>query len=270
MQALQLLNEGKLDESVESAIELVRNEPANTAAREILAELFCLKGDLVRADKQLESILMQQPEAAVTSSLLRQLIRGETARRECWTQARVPDFVGEPSEMDRKSLLALVAHHNGDATEAHKILSESEQQRPALSGKCNGQQFQDFRDLDDLCMGILEVVTSTGKYYWVPFGRIQQLEFEAVSRPRDLLWRQCHLVVEDGPDGVVYIPALYVNTDSATEGPERLGRSTDWIGQDGEPIQGKGQRLFLVDEEERGIMEIETLQFDQPGSDTGP
>ncbi len=84
MHALQLLNEGKLDDAIAAAIQFVRENPAHAGAREILVELLCVQGDLVRADKQAEAILVQQPEAAMAATLLRQLIRAETARRECW------------------------------------------------------------------------------------------------------------------------------------------------------------------------------------------
>ncbi|MCA9128724.1 MAG: hypothetical protein KDB22_16680 [Planctomycetales bacterium] len=266
MQALQLLNQGKLDEAIESAIQLVRDNPTQAKAREILVELFCVAGDLARADKQAETILVQQPELAMSTSLIRQLLRAETARRECWNDGRVPEFIGEPDELCKETLSALVSVRNGNPAEALEILEKLEEQRSPRAGLLNGKAIEDIRDADDFCAHILEVLTSTGKYYWIPISSIQSLEFEPVTRPRDLLWRQCHLTVEDGPDGVVYVPALYVNTDSTKDSPERLGRATDWIGEEGEPVQGVGLRLFLADGEECSIMEIESMSIEQAPS----
>lgn len=262
MQALKLLNEGKLDEAVSAAKQMVREEPGNLAAREILVEILCLVGDFERADKQAESILMQAPDLAVSIALLRQLIRGEITRRECWTQGRVPEFLGEIDEVSKQALLAVVANRQGRPEEAAQIISQLDENRPPLKGRCNANAFSEFRDLDDLCLAHLEVVTSTGKYYWVPFHRIESLEFEPVSRPKDLFWRQCRLVVQDGPDGVVYVPALYVQTDLQTESPERLGHATQWIEGEVGPVVGTGQRVFLVGEDELPIMEIKTLEFE--------
>jgi type VI secretion system protein ImpE len=262
MQALKLINEGKLDEAIESATESVRNSPTDTGGREILSELFCLRGELDRADKQCETIMLQQPQAALRSSLLRQLIRAETARRECWQQGRVPEFIGEPDESCTATLKALISLRSGLPQEASDELAELHDRLSTRSGNCNGKAFEGFRDLDDCCLGIFEVLTSTGKYFWIPTSRINGIIFDAVSRPRDLLWRQCQMSVDEGPDGVVYVPAIYVQTDASCTIEERLGRATNWIEADGEPVRGIGQRSFLVGDDELGIMDIETLTFD--------
>ncbi|MEZ6136671.1 MAG: type VI secretion system accessory protein TagJ [Pirellulaceae bacterium] len=261
MQALELLNQGKLDEAVTSAIEFVRNEPTNVGGREILSELFCIQGDLERADKQADTIVLQQPESAVTASLLRQLLRAETARRECWLRGRVPEFIGEPDEVCKQTLAAIVASRSGEHAEATDILAELAGHAEQLAGTCNGTPFTGFRDLDDFCVGIVEILTSTGKYFWVPSSRIRLAEFADVSRPRDLIWRQCELSVEDGPTGVVYIPAVYVNTHSSTDMAEKLGRATNWVEEGEQPVTGLGQRTFLVGEEEVGIMELKKLEI---------
>lgn len=262
MQALNLLNQGKLDEAADAAIDFVRNNPGDAGGREILAELFCLRGDLERADKQCETLLVQQPAAALSASLLRQLIRAETARRECWHSGRLPDFIGEPGEVCKQTLAALLAIRSGEPVQASEILAELAEKQTPHSGTCNGQGFADFRDLDDLCAGLWEVLTSTGKYFWLPVERITNAEFSPVTRPRDLLWRQCTLSVADGPEGVVYIPSLYIDTDLSQPSDERLGRATNWVEEDDAPVRGLGQRLFLVGEEELGIMQIETIAFE--------
>lgn len=261
MQALELLNAGKIDEAIASAIELVRSQPTATGAREILVELFCLQGDLVRADKQAEAILVQQPTTAVTTSLLRQLIRAETSRKEFWREGRVPEFLGDVTDLSKRTLQAFVEWNAGHKQEAMTLLSSVDETAPSLSGVCNEMQFEGIRDLDDFCAHHLEVLTSTGKYYWVPFEKIESMQFESVTRPRDLLWRQCHLIVKDGPDGVVYIPVLYQLTDSAENSDAKLGRATDWVGADGELVSGVGQRTFLVGEQELGIMELNSVVF---------
>lgn len=264
MQALDLLNQGKLDEAIDAAIESVRNEPGNSGAREILAELFCLRGDLERADKQADTIVVQQPQSAMTAALLRQLIRAETSRRECWNDGRVPEFIGEPDEACKQTLAALVAMRTGNHEEAASILEQVDEQSSNLSGNCNGKSFDTFRDLDDCCTAIIEVCTSTGKYFWVPASRVHLAEFAPVSRPRDLVWRQCELTVDDGPTGVVYLPALYINSETSDDVAQRLGRATNWIENDGEPVRGRGQRTFLIGEEEVGIMEMQTLGISSP------
>lgn len=263
MEALKLLNEGKLDEAVAAATDAVRNAPANTALREILCELFCLQGDLLRADKQADTILVQEPQAAVTASLLRQLIRAETMRQECWREGRVPEFIGEPDEVCKRTLASMVAVRAEDPAVAMEELNQLADGMPELSGTCNSIPFEGFRDLDDMLLGVMEVLTSTGKYFMVPFSRIVSAEFAPVARPRDLLWRQCEMTVEDGPHGVVYIPSLYIDTDQSEDSPLRLGRATEWIETPEHPVRGLGQRLFAAGDLEIGVMDIESLTINQ-------
>jgi type VI secretion system protein ImpE len=80
--AKELLEEGKLQESIQAMNDEVKRNPADTQRRGFLAELLCVAGRLERADAQLEVILQQDTKAALGVALLRQLIRAETARRD--------------------------------------------------------------------------------------------------------------------------------------------------------------------------------------------
>jgi type VI secretion system protein ImpE len=108
---------------------------------------------------------------------------------------------------------------------------------------------------------VFEVLTSNGKYYWIPVDRVESIEFRPPQRPRDLLWRRARMIVHDGPDGEVYLPALYAGSHAAAEDGLRLGRATDWAGGQGRPVRGSGQRTFLVGDEAKTLMEIQVLTF---------
>jgi type VI secretion system protein ImpE len=70
-------------------------------------------------------------------------------------------------------------------------------------------------------------------------------------------------VVIDGPEGEVFVPALYVTPNGEeVDDRTRLGRATQWIGDDKSPVRGLGQRTFLIDDEDIPIMQIETIEFD--------
>jgi type VI secretion system protein ImpE len=118
-----------------------------------------------------------------------------------------------------------------------------------------------MRDADDLLAGSFEVLTTTGKYFWIPTERVQTLEFHPPKRPRDLLWRRASMSVAQGPDGEVYLPAVYV-TDAPVADALRLGRETDWRQADGGPVRGVGQRLFIVGEDAAPMMELGNFRFD--------
>jgi type VI secretion system protein ImpE len=226
-----------------------------------LAELFCFTGDLERADTQLNVLFQPDSPDLMVVTLFRQLIRGETARREVFNQGRVPEFVAQPADYIKQHLEAVIRVRENKLAEAADLLARAEAQRPAVSGTCDDVPFDDFRDLDDLLAPVLEVITANGNYYWVPTTSIELLEFHKPERTRDLYWRPAHLIVTDGPDGVVYIPALYPGSSAAADEPVKLGRRTDWAGGEAAPYHGLGLREFLVGDGAKSVLEIGTMQF---------
>jgi type VI secretion system protein ImpE len=108
--------------------------------------------------------------------------------------------------------------------------------------------------------GSFEVLTSTGKYFWIPTERVISAAFHAPTRQRDLIWRRVTMSVADGPEGDVYMPAIYVADEPLTDA-QRLGRETDWREAEGGLVRGVGQRVFLAGEEAVDVMTVHTLRF---------
>jgi type VI secretion system protein ImpE len=258
--ASEAFKAGKLADAVAAALEQVRASPADRGKRFFLAELLLFTGDLERADKQLE--VLTQPDAAdlVAVGTFRQLIRAETARREVFDRGRVPEFLAVPSDCVKLHLEALIRLRETKPVEAAGLVARAEQLRPAVAGTCDGAAFDDLRDLDDRTAPVLEVLTTKGDYYWVPFEAVELLEFAPPERPRDLYWRPAHLIVKDGPDGVVYVPAVYHGSHADPREAVRLGRETDYRGGEDDPYRGLGQREFLVGPDARPIMGITKIE----------
>ena len=251
---------GKLGDAVTAALDQVRNAPTDRAKRLFLAELCCFSGDLERADKQLDVLFTPEAPDVIPLTLFRQLLRGETARREVFTQGRVPEFLAPPSASLKTRLHALIQLREGKPAAALELLAQAEEGRPVVSGTCDGTAFDDWRDLDDLTAAVLEVITANGNYYWVPLEAVELLEFHKPERARDLYWRPARLIVTDGPDGVVYVPALYFGSHAAPDDAVKLGRRTDWLGGETEPYRGLGLREFLVGDASKSILEIEKIE----------
>jgi type VI secretion system protein ImpE len=268
--ASELYKDGKLTDAIAATVEQVKAAPADRGRRYFLAELLAFKGDLERADKQLANLISPDAPDLLAASAFRQLLRGETARREVFLQGRVPEFLGLPSESLKLHLEALVQTRNGNFTEAGTILAKADPVDTAVKGTCNGEAFEGIRDLDDLTSNFLEVLTNNGNYYWVPFSEIDLLEFVPPERARDLLWRRAHLIVRNGPDGEVYIPATYPVFDQTDE-EILLGRKTEWNALEGAPYRGAGLREYLIGDAVKSILEIESIEFAgsaQPEADT--
>lgn len=260
MTATEAYKAGKLGDAVAAALDQVRAAPTDRGKRLFLAELCLFSGDLERADKQLDVLFTPDAPDIVQLTLYRQLIRGETARREVFTQGRVPEFLAQPTDALKQRLEALIHIREGRVAEANEMLAKAEEARPVTTGTCDGTAFDDWRDLDDVVAPVLEVITANGNYYWVPLDAIELLEFHKPERARDLFWRPARLVVTEGPDGVVYVPALYHGSHTAADDAVKLGRRTDWLGGETEPYRGQGLREFLVGDSSKTVLEIEKIE----------
>ena len=265
--AAELYKSGQLAEAIAAAGDEVKRHPADTGKRGFLAELLCFAGDFERADKQLDAISQTDPQTAVGISVFRQLLRAERARQQFHAEGRLPEFLGQPSPQLQRRLEASIRLREGQPAEAAAMLDEAEEQRPTLPGSSGGVPFDDIRDVDDLTAPLFEVLTSTGKYFWIPMERVETIEFHDPVRPRDLLWRRVHMVVCGGPDGEVFLPALYAGSHASEDDRIRLGRMTQWRGGEGTPVQGLGQRLFALGDQDAGIMELKQITIAAPKSD---
>jgi len=259
--ASALFRAGKLDAAISAAQAAVRKAPTDLNARVLLGELLIFAGNLERADVVLDAASAIDPSTALVVAEFRQLIRADMARRQLFRDGRVPEFLGEPTETQQLQLAALVALRAGDMAEAARQSEAAEGVRPHAAGRHADVAFDDMRDADDLLAGSFEVLTTTGKYFWIPAERVETLEFHAPKRPRDLLWRRASMSVSDGPDGEVYLPVVYASDETLSEAL-RLGRETDWRQGDGGPVRGVGQRLFVLGEDAVAIMDLGNLRFD--------
>lgn len=260
---LSEFNQGNLAKAIEQATALVKSSPAEVNFRNLLCELLCFRGELSRVDKQLETISLQQTALAVSVSLFRQLVRGALARQECFQQGRPPELLAEPDELIQKVLQLWLARRENNTADANRLAAEIEAERPTVSGQVNGQPFQNMRDGNDFTSFFFEVLTSTGKYYWIPLHRIESVTFHKPSRPREVLWCRARMIVNNGPDGEVYVPTTYLGSSESDNEAIRTGRSTDWIGDNGDCVQGIGHRILYFDDRDMPLLEVEQIDFNQ-------
>jgi type VI secretion system protein ImpE len=256
-----LFRAGRLAAAIEAGNAALRLNPADLDSRILLAELLLFAGNLERADTILDAATQIDPTVMLGIAEFRQLVRAALARREHSREGRVPELLGEPTPAIRSGLAAFIALRAGDMREAARHAADAEELRPRVAGRAGDTSFDDFRDADDLHAGFFEILTTTGKYFWVPTERVASVEFHLPRRPRDLAWRRATVSITEGPDGEVYLPTIY-----DTERPELsdeflLGRATDWIGPEEGPVLGIGQRVFMVGDASIGIMELTKLRF---------
>lgn len=254
-----LLYEDKLDEAIAAMNVEVKNNATSVDKRALLAELLCIAGNLDRADVILNAISDIDPGATVGVAMFRQLVRAEQARQQFYTDGRLPEFHTKPNAVLELELRAAVAMREGSLQDATALLAERESVRQPTPVVADEGTFDDFRDLDDLNAAHLEVLTTTGKYFWIPTASIASIEFRKPERRRDLLWRRAHLSINDGPDGEVFMPAIYCSRSASSA--HRLGHVTDYDGGEGGPAFGKGLREFLLGDQAKTILELGKIEF---------
>jgi type VI secretion system protein ImpE len=252
------LHHAQLQEAIKTATAAVRTAPQNIQQRQLLCELLTISGDLERADKQWDAVLAQAPQSAISVLPLRQLIRAEQTRVQCFQQGGVPDSFQELTDAQKYTLQAMIEIRQGDLIKAQTFLAQAQAAQPIVSGTYNGREFTGMRDCDDLCAGSIEALTTQGKYYWIPFEHIATLTLHAPEQPLDLIWRQASLTMHNGLTGEIYLPAIYIHTPCENEAA-RLGHVTEWQSAQNHPVTGIGQRLFLFGDISVPIMELESL-----------
>jgi type VI secretion system protein ImpE len=271
MNAAELYRAGQLAEAIAAATDEVKRHPSEANLRGFLAELLCFAGDFERADKQMDALGHQDPQSMVGVSLFRQLLRAAQARQQFHAEGRLPEFLEQPSSRLKRHLEASISLREGRPAEAAALLDAAEEERLPLAGTSDGRPFDDLRDVDDLTSSFFEVLTTTGKYYWIPMERVEVVEFHEPVRPRDLLWRRVHMVVQGGPDGEVFLPVLYPGSQTDPDDRVKLGRATNWRGGEGAPVQGVGQRMFVLGEEDASILQLKqiTITASAPEAEDG-
>jgi type VI secretion system protein ImpE len=255
------LDAGDLKGAVEAALNLVKTNPTNEAARIFLFELSCFAGDWERAQKQLDVIGHQDANAMIGSLIYRQNLKAEGDRINLFEHGTRPETAMALPDYAEDLLKANELIREGKTAEARTMLDKVEEERPAFKCTVNGEGFSDFRDYNDPIMCVFEIIIKD-QYVWLPFEQVQKIEFLERKSLRDVYWPQAEVEMTNGTNGEMFFPSLYVNTWKHDDDKVRLGRSVDWRDAGDEIYIGEGAKLFWMDGKDKSILDIKTIEFD--------
>ncbi len=258
MTAPDLFKAGRLQEAVDAQILKIKNQPADKAARLFLVELFLFQGDLDRAKKHLDMLSYDSPEAQAGLELYRRAWDAEGERRNVLAGRGQPFGLVDTPEHVRLRLQALEQYGQGHAAEGHALVDQANSLMPAVEYHVDGQSVTGLRDADDLLSGVLEVF-SRGRYCWVPFEHIEKLSIAEPKAPRDILYLPAHLTLQGSAEGDVLLPGIYVDSYRHAEEEIRLGRATDWLGTEDEPVRGAGGKTLLLAGQTKPLVNIREI-----------
>lgn len=261
-----MLDAGNLTGAIEIALNSVKSNPTDETARTFLFELSCFAGNWDRAEKQLEVIGHQDVNAMIGAQIYKQNISAERDRLRHFEDGMLPECVLPTPKYIDKLLIASNHIRENRLAEARKLLDEAEIERPAFSGKLNGEDFTDFRDYNDLTSCLFEAIIK-GSYSWIPFEQVVRMKFAPAKTLRDRYWIQAEFEMINGTTGEMFLPALYVNSWKNDDDQIRLGKVTDWRDIGNDIFAGEGTRMFQFDGGYKLISEIELLEFNHAVTD---
>jgi type VI secretion system protein ImpE len=260
MTAEELLKAGHLSAAVEQLNQEVRSRPSDIQRRTFLFELLCFTGDCQRAQRQLDVLGHQSATAEIGVQVYRHILTAEQARQRLFSEGVQPNFLFPPPSYVHLHLEALQQLCNPQPAGAVALLDQSQRSQPPRTGILAGQPFTEWRDGDDLLAPFLEVIVHN-QYVWLPFEQIKRLHITPPKRLRDLLWVPATLEAHAGPVGEVFLPVLYPDSHRHADGRVKLGRMTEWIDMGEGVTRGAGQHLFFIDGQDRGILEVQDIEF---------
>ena len=263
MDARETLRSGDLRGALELLKQEVRKAPRDPRLRTFLFQLFCVSAEWDRALNQLAVIAELDPLAIPMAQAYRAAIRCEMLRERVFAGTRTPTVFGQPEPwmpllFEANRLLAA-----GAPEDAARLRDSAFEQAQAASGTLDGRPFGWIADADQRLGPMLEAIVD-GKYYWIPFHRLQALDIEPPEDLRDQIWMPSHFVWTNGGESFGFVPTRYPGSAAAADPALALSRRTEWREEAGWSL-GLGQRLLATDAEEVALMDLRRLDLvEQP------
>jgi type VI secretion system protein ImpE len=262
------VREGHLQEALLELQEQVRDDPANVKPRIFLFQLLAVLGEWNRALTQLNVVGEMDAGALAMVEAYREALRCEVLRSEIFAGQRSPMIFGEPEQWIALLTEALRLTAQGRHPESRPLRKMAFDAAPAAAGTIDGTRFEWIADADTRLGPVLEAVVN-GKYYWIPFHRIQRIQIDIPSDLRDLVWMPAHFSWANGGEAVGMIPTRYAGSEAHEDNTIRMARKTEWTELGEDMFIGRGQRMLATDAGEHSLMDVRDIQLDIIGEPKG-
>lgn len=261
MQAEAYLQSCDLKNALAALTEEVRKNPAKVELRIFLFQLLSVLGQWERALTQLNVAAKMDADVWLMAQIYRPALTCEALRESVFKGKRTPLFFGEPLAwlvwlIQIPALLAA-----GQSKAAAELRDKAFDEATAISGKINGQEFAWIADTDERLGPTLEAIIN-GKYYWIPFERIQKIRIEKPANLRDIIWAEATFTWSNDGQAVGLIPSRYPGSEKEEDDAFRMSRRTDWRDMGNNFFIGMGQRMLATNQGEYPLLEIRELVFD--------
>lgn len=260
MKAEDYLKSGQLDEAMASLREEVKKSPADAKLRIFLFQLLSVGGQWEKALTQLQVLEEMDADSMLMAQIYTPVLHCEALRTEVFAGKRSPLIFGDPEEWMGLLVQASQLAAAGQMEASREVQERAFEAAPTVGGKINDEPFEWIADADSRLGPVLEVIMD-GKYYWVPFSRIQKIHLEPPTDLRNFVWTAAQFIWTNGGSAPGFIPTRYAGTESSPDPVLRLSKRTDWEQKAENFHVGLGQRLFATDVADYPLLEVRTLEF---------
>ncbi|MCE2916962.1 MAG: tetratricopeptide repeat protein [Rubrivivax sp.] len=276
--AEQALKSGQAKDAIKLLTEQVRSHPQDAKLRIFLFQLMCVTGQWERALNQLNVAFELDASTLPMVQTYREAIACEALRQAVFSGHKAPMLFGEPETWTALFIEALLREGRGEHDAGRQLREQALEQAPASSGAIHvgaadpaqpGARFEWIADADTRLGPVVEAVIN-GKYYWLPFNRLAQIDIEAPKDLRDAVWMPAEFLFTNGGQVVGLIPTRYPGTELASGDALAMARATDWHEVSPGIFHGLGQRLWTTDQGDHALMDVRKLSIDELPADVEP
>lgn len=249
----------------------VRANAADPKLRTFLFQLLAVLGQWPRALDQLKVCGELDAGTLAMVNTYTPALQCERVREGVFAGRTLPHVFGPPAPWVAQLAQALKLDAEGEGTAAAALRSEAFEAAPSTggtfqlglkAGEGEEQAFEWFADADSRLGPVLEIIIN-GRYGWLPMANVASFSIEPVEDLRDLVWIPAHVVFANEADTVALMPVRYAGTPLADDGPAALARRTEWLETAPGQYRGIGQRSFVTDSAEFGLLELRSLRFNR-------
>ena len=259
--AEEALRAGNPDLALTQLQNAVRSEPANPKLRTFLFQLLSVIGNWERAANQLDVVGELDAGALPMVQMYREALRCEVVRAKVFAGSTAPMLFGHPEEWIALLIEALLQAGQGALDDSAKLRERAFELAPASRGTLNGQPFEWIADADSRLGPVCEAVIN-GRYYWLPFARLNRIHLDAPEDLRDVVWMPAMFEFSNGGEQVGIIPTRYPGSEDDADPLIRLSRKTEWLECGRDTFHGRGQRVLATSEGDFPLMEVREIIFE--------
>jgi type VI secretion system protein ImpE len=261
MLVTDLLREGQVDQALAQLQGEVRKNPSDSKQRVLLFQLLAVLGQWERAANQLKVAGELDAKALPMVQTYRTALDCEVFRAAVFAGAKTPLVFGAPDDWIARLLEALRLSAAGNHAQAESLRMQALEQAPAIGGTIDDQTFEWIADADSRLGPVCEAIVN-GKYFWIPFSRLQTIAIEPPEDLRDVVWMPARLTFANGGESVALMPTRYPGSEAQADGALRLARKTEWTQAADNTYLGSGQRMLATDQAEHALMDVRRIQLD--------